>query len=196
MRRASCVVGLKSSRAKRKPNVGPSVPPALNLVGDSSCTSSAARCRSPRQPPRPKADSSCRMPRRCMAIRTTATRSAPSSLISTSSQVLLSAAFEPVIGHLKDDHRMRRNYLKGRDGDRTNAVHAAAGYNIEQRLLQFCSTQSGSHRYCGPAAVARCWRPEFPIVFAILTSPVGEGFVKFGAAGAAMSPDCRWWRPI
>jgi IS5 family transposase len=32
------------------------------------------------------------------------------------------AAVEPVIGHLKDDHRMRRNYLKGRNGDRINAV--------------------------------------------------------------------------
>ena len=32
------------------------------------------------------------------------------------------AAVEPVIGHLKDDHRMRRNYLKGQDGDRINAV--------------------------------------------------------------------------
>ena len=51
-------------------------------------TSSAARCRLPRQPPRPKADSSCCMPRRCMAIRTTATRSVPSSLISKSSQVV------------------------------------------------------------------------------------------------------------
>ena len=37
------------------------------------------------------------------------------------------AAVEPVTGHLKDDHRMRRNYLKGRDGDRINAVLAAAG---------------------------------------------------------------------
>jgi hypothetical protein len=35
------------------------------------------------------------------------------------------AAVEPVIGHLKDDHRMRRNHLKGRDGDRINAVLAA-----------------------------------------------------------------------
>ncbi|MGY0575831.1 IS5 family transposase [Bradyrhizobium sp. RDM12] len=40
------------------------------------------------------------------------------------------AAVEPVIGHLKDNHRMRRNHLKGRDGDRTNAVLAAAGYNF------------------------------------------------------------------
>jgi transposase, IS5 family len=40
------------------------------------------------------------------------------------------AAVEPVIGHLKDDHRMRRNYLKGRDGDRINAVLAAVGYNF------------------------------------------------------------------
>lgn len=43
------------------------------------------------------------------------------------------AAIEPVIGHVKAEHRMERNYLKGRDGDRTNAVLAAAGYNF--RLL-------------------------------------------------------------
>ena len=35
------------------------------------------------------------------------------------------AAIEPVIGHLKEDHRMGRNYLTGRDGDRINAVLAA-----------------------------------------------------------------------
>jgi IS5 family transposase len=40
------------------------------------------------------------------------------------------AAVEPVIGRLKADHRMGRNYLKGRDGDRCNAVLAAAGYNF------------------------------------------------------------------
>jgi IS5 family transposase len=40
------------------------------------------------------------------------------------------AAVEPVIGHLKEDHRMRRNHLKGREGDRINAVLAAAGYNF------------------------------------------------------------------
>src|SRR5690348_11141367 len=40
------------------------------------------------------------------------------------------AAVEPVIGHTKAEHRMGRNYLKGRDGDRINAVLAAAGYNF------------------------------------------------------------------
>ena len=40
------------------------------------------------------------------------------------------AAVEPVIGHMKAEHRMGRNYLKGRDGDRFNAVLAAAGYNF------------------------------------------------------------------
>lgn len=40
------------------------------------------------------------------------------------------AAVEPVIGHLKTDHRMDRNHLKGRDGDCINAVLAAAGYNF------------------------------------------------------------------
>ena len=40
------------------------------------------------------------------------------------------AAVEPVIGDTKAEHRMGRNYLKGRDGDRINAVLAAAGYNF------------------------------------------------------------------
>lgn len=40
------------------------------------------------------------------------------------------AAVEPVLGHLKGEHRMGRNYLKGHDGDRANAVLAAAGYNF------------------------------------------------------------------
>jgi IS5 family transposase len=40
------------------------------------------------------------------------------------------AAIEPTIGHVKAEHRMGRNYLKGRDGDCINAVLAAAGYNF------------------------------------------------------------------
>ena len=44
------------------------------------------------------------------------------------------AAVEPVIGHLKAEHRMDRNHLKGRDGDRANAVLAAAGYNFAPLL--------------------------------------------------------------
>jgi len=42
-------------------------------------------------------------------------------------------AVEPVIGHLKAEHRMDRNYLAHRAGDAINAVLAAAGYNF--RLL-------------------------------------------------------------
>jgi IS5 family transposase len=38
------------------------------------------------------------------------------------------AAVEPVIGHLKAEHRMGRNYLWFRQGDANNAVLAAAGY--------------------------------------------------------------------
>ena len=43
------------------------------------------------------------------------------------------AAVEPVIGHLKDGHRMGRNQLAHRSGDAINAVMAAVGYNF--RLL-------------------------------------------------------------
>lgn len=44
------------------------------------------------------------------------------------------AAVEPVIGHLKAEHRMGRNHLKGYDGDRINAVLAATGYNFSLLL--------------------------------------------------------------
>jgi transposase, IS5 family len=46
------------------------------------------------------------------------------------------AAVEPVIGHLKSDHRMDRNYLIGSHGDAANAVLAAVGYNFA-RLLRW-----------------------------------------------------------
>jgi transposase, IS5 family len=44
------------------------------------------------------------------------------------------SAVEPVIGHLKSEHRMGRNYLWHRQGDATNAVLAAVGYNF-RRLI-------------------------------------------------------------
>ena len=43
-------------------------------------------------------------------------------------------AIEPIIGHLKADHRMDRCYLKSEQGDRLNAVLCAAGYNIKWLL--------------------------------------------------------------
>jgi IS5 family transposase len=46
------------------------------------------------------------------------------------------SAVEPVIGHLKDEHRLGRNYLAGRRGDANNAVLAAAGYNF-RRLIRW-----------------------------------------------------------
>lgn len=42
------------------------------------------------------------------------------------------SAVEPVIGHLKDEHRLNRNFLKGRNGDCINVTLAAAGYNFKR----------------------------------------------------------------
>jgi transposase, IS5 family len=46
------------------------------------------------------------------------------------------SAIEPVIGHLKNEHRMDRNYLHHRSGDANNAVLAAIGYNF-RRLIRW-----------------------------------------------------------
>src|SRR3954464_5071566 len=46
------------------------------------------------------------------------------------------SAVEPVIGHLKAEHRMGCNYLWFRRGNANNAVLAAAGYNF-RRLIRW-----------------------------------------------------------
>src|SRR3546814_14958599 len=69
------------------------------------------------------------------------------------------AAIEPVIGHVKAEHRMQRNYLKGCHGDHANAVLAAAGYNF--RLLIRWLDRSEERRV-GKECVRTCrsrWSP-------------------------------------
>jgi IS5 family transposase len=44
------------------------------------------------------------------------------------------AAIEPVIGHLKQDYRLCRNYLKGIIGDNMNVILAAAAMNFKRRI--------------------------------------------------------------
>ena len=72
-------------------------------------------------------------------------------------------AIEPIIGHLKADHRMDRCYLKGELGDRLNAVLCAAGYNIKW-LLRMIVKKGVAFlwclylRLCQRAAIAPSWR--------------------------------------
>lgn len=44
------------------------------------------------------------------------------------------AAIEPKIGHLKQDHRLSRNFYKGIKGDNINVMLAAAGMNLKRIL--------------------------------------------------------------
>jgi IS5 family transposase len=44
------------------------------------------------------------------------------------------AAIEPVIGHLKSDYRLCRNYLKGILGDQINVILAAAAMNFKRAM--------------------------------------------------------------
>jgi transposase, IS5 family len=50
------------------------------------------------------------------------------------------SAIEPIIGHLKEDHRMARCYLKGYLGSCLNAYMAAAAWNFKMKMreLSFC----------------------------------------------------------
>jgi IS5 family transposase len=42
------------------------------------------------------------------------------------------ASIEPIIGHMKFDHRMQKNYLKGFIGDEINLLMAASAFNLKK----------------------------------------------------------------
>jgi len=44
------------------------------------------------------------------------------------------SAIEPVISHMKEDHRMGRNHLLGTEGDMMNAILAGCGFNLRKLL--------------------------------------------------------------
>ncbi|HEV2614193.1 MAG TPA: IS5 family transposase [Gammaproteobacteria bacterium] len=47
------------------------------------------------------------------------------------------SGIEPIIGHLKEDHRLDRNYLLGKSGDKVNAILTGCAFNLKKvmRLL-------------------------------------------------------------
>ena len=47
------------------------------------------------------------------------------------------AAIEPIIGHVKSDHRMQRNYLKGFVGDEINLLLACSAFNLKKWMNDF-----------------------------------------------------------
>jgi len=50
------------------------------------------------------------------------------------------AGIEPVIGHLKEDHRLSRNYYKGITGDEINVMLAAAEFNFKRMMNKWKSS--------------------------------------------------------
>ncbi len=46
------------------------------------------------------------------------------------------AGIEPVIGHLKSEHRLKRNFLKGFSGDQINLIMAAAAFNFKKWMRE------------------------------------------------------------
>lgn len=55
------------------------------------------------------------------------------------------AGIEPVIGHLKSDHRLGRSYLKGFVGDQINVLMAAAAFNFKKWMrLYFLPLKTAS----------------------------------------------------
>lgn len=50
------------------------------------------------------------------------------------------AAIEPIIGHIKADHRLNRNFYKGIVGDNVNIMLAAAAFNFKRMMNKWKSS--------------------------------------------------------
>ena len=49
------------------------------------------------------------------------------------------SSIEPVIGHMKQEHRLGRNYLGGIEGDKMNPILAASAFNMQKLLRSFAA---------------------------------------------------------
>jgi IS5 family transposase len=50
------------------------------------------------------------------------------------------SGIEPIIGHLKQDHRLSRNYLLGKVGDQINAILSGCAFNL-RKIIRLISSQ-------------------------------------------------------
>jgi IS5 family transposase len=77
------------------------------------------------------------------------------------------AAVEPIIGHVKHDHRMARNYLKGFIGDKINLLMAACAWNLKKWMNSFIHALFFTILYMPQASFLKQWigqRRFVPIV--------------------------------
>ena len=72
---------------------------------------------------------------------TTPTKATPSDSAAKNSRMRRRfrrmAGIEPLIGHLKTDHRLGQNYLHGEESPQINAYLAAAGWNLKKWMEQW-----------------------------------------------------------
>ena len=47
------------------------------------------------------------------------------------------SSIEPVIGHMKQEYRLGRNYLGGIEGDKMNPILSASAFNLQKLLRSF-----------------------------------------------------------
>ena len=53
------------------------------------------------------------------------------------------AAIEPIMGHLKQDYRLSRNWLRGSQGDEINLLMAACAWNLRKWMVAFFLFENG-----------------------------------------------------
>ena len=78
------------------------------------------------------------------------------------------AAIEPIIGHLKSDFRLSRNFLKGVIGDEINLLMAATAWHLKKWLIAFFSlllSQIKSLFGSKTGSISKRWRAYFDRVY-------------------------------
>lgn len=96
------------------------------------------------------------------------------------------AAIEPIIGHLKSNYRLAKNYLKGSLGDEINLFMAACAWNLRKWIIQALKAI-----FCASNLSFTPIKQGVNAFFAIMWICCRVLHVDFGAAAYRRRPWCR-----
>jgi len=89
------------------------------------------------------------------------------------------AAIEPIIGHLKSDHRMSRNFLRGFKGDEINLLLAASAFNLKKWMrIYFYAVFLGNVCLISLASMKiRLLRIEILVLFGVEINSIDKNYI-------------------
>ena len=90
------------------------------------------------------------------------------------------SAIEPIIGHLKEDFRLTRNWLRGSHGDAINLLMSACAWNLRKWIATFFLFEYTGQLWVLGWKISDQDEPE--LIIATITPVINESIVTFSGS--------------